>query len=95
MGYSFIKTKCKKTIIKTGKTKVGYMKKITSQRAVRCPKCDTLTPRVFLAGKQALCINSKCSIQRFTVQAYPNKRVKEGKATKNRSYNNSGRRNQK
>ena len=61
---------------------------------VKCPECKTDTYRVILAGKQALCINSKCPIQKFTVQDFvegeSNKHHKD-KGKENKSYNNSGR----
>ena len=62
-------------------------------RAVKCPACGTLTPRIFLAGKQALCINSKCNIMKFTVQDYEAKATKNGRVTKrnSKSYNNTKR----
>jgi len=68
------------------------MKKIISERAVKCPDCGVLTPRVFLAGKQALCINSKCLIERFTVQDYETHKLSKDENRRNKSYNNSGRR---
>ena len=67
------------------------MKKIKSELAVRCPECKVLTPRVYLAGKQALCINSDCPITKFTVQNFDDIK-KEGVSRKNKSYNNSARR---
>ena len=62
----------------------------------RCPACKTITHRLMLAGKQALCINTKCKVERFTVQAF---NIKDNKAVyitddqeiENKSYNNSPR----
>ena len=45
---------------------------------VKCPDCGVETYRIFLTGKQALCINRKCPIDKFTVQAFE-KKFKEGK----------------
>ena len=59
---------------------------------VKCPECGFATSRIFLAGKQALCINRKCSIDKFTVQSFDPSKEHEDNGRKNRSYNNSGRR---
>ena len=65
-------------------------------RAPECPECGTKTSRVFLAGKQALCINSECPVTKFTVQDFEKEdHIKSKPNKENKSYNNSGRRNGK
>jgi len=58
---------------------------------VKCPECKVKTQRVFLHGKQALCINSKCVVSKFTVQDFDNKKGGKDNGKKNQSFNNSGR----
>jgi uncharacterized protein (UPF0212 family) len=65
---------------------------MTDSGPVKCPWCGTATSRTFLAGKQALCINSKCKIDKFTVQDFDPKKKGKDNGKKNKSYNNSGRR---
>lgn len=60
-------------------------------RAPQCPSCHTKTHRVLLAGKQAICINNKCTVSRFTVQNFGGpKYIKSNTNKRNKSYNNSG-----
>ncbi len=62
-------------------------------RAPECPECGIKTSRVLLAGKQAICINIKCPVTKFTVQDFGKEDHKKFKPNKeNKSYNNSGRR---
>lgn len=60
--------------------------------AVKCPNCKVKTRRVFLSGKQALCINGKCYVTKFTVQDFDDKKGGKDDGKKNQSFNNSGRR---
>jgi len=65
-----------------------------NDHTVKCPECGYSTSRILLAGKQGICINRKCKVDRFTVQSFkagvnPSHK-EEGK--KNKSYKNSPRR---
>ena len=65
-------------------------------RAPKCPNCQTKTHRVILAGKQAICINSECPVTKFTVQDFGKEdHIKSKPNKENKSYNNSGKRNEK
>ncbi len=62
------------------------------EEIVHCPECDIKTHRVFLHGKQAICINKNCPITKFTVQGYDDTKGAIDDGKKNKSFNNSGRR---
>jgi len=61
------------------------------EEAVECPECKVKTHRVFLHGKQAICINNKCNIDRFTVQHFDDTKGRKDDGKRNQSFNNSGR----
>lgn len=67
----------------------------TVLRAPKCPACKTKTTRVVLAGKQAVCINSKCLVTKFTVKKFDKPGapiyVKKNPNKPGKSFNNSGR----
>jgi len=57
---------------------------------IKCPSCGVQSRIILLNGKQAICNNIKCTVDKFTNQDYkPGEPTNEGK--KNKSYNNSGR----
>lgn len=55
-----------------------------------CPGCKVKTRVLLLGGKQGMCNNIKCNINKFTVQDFAPEEPTTG--THNKSYNNSGRR---
>jgi|ETNvirenome_6_85_1030632.scaffolds.fasta_scaffold00723_25 hypothetical protein len=57
---------------------------------VECPGCKVKTRVILLGGKQGVCNNIKCYIDRFTVQGFNPTSSDDGRH--NKSYNNSGRR---
>jgi len=45
-------------------------KEISIERNVVCPVCGFKTHRLLLGGKNAICINIKCNVSKFTVQDF-------------------------